>query len=57
MILKLTYGIDAKSAKDPFLVLVDEAMEIVSKATIPGRFLVDTIPACELRDYLTKLVQ
>lgn len=46
MILNITYSIDSRSIHDPFLVMVDKAMEIVSMATIPGRFLVDTIPAC-----------
>lgn len=55
MILNFTYGIDARSIHDPFLALVDKAMEIVSLATIPGRFLVDTIPACMFHGPLPNL--
>lgn len=46
MILNFTYGIDTKSIQDPFMVLVEKTMQIVSMATIPGMFLVDTIHAC-----------
>jgi hypothetical protein len=44
LILDFAYGIDAKSVDDPILQLIEKSMHVVSKATIPGVFLVDTLP-------------
>ena len=42
----MTYGIDLKSADDPYLIAVFEAVRTLGDALIPGRFLVDAIPIC-----------
>lgn len=52
MILSLAYGLDVQSHDHPILEMVETHMEIVSKTTMPGAFLVDTIPArmlCNLK--------
>ncbi|KAJ7708648.1 cytochrome P450 [Mycena rosella] len=45
LIMDVTYGIDIRSPGDPYTTLAEEAMYGVSIATLPGRFLVNTIPA------------
>ncbi|KAJ6563069.1 cytochrome P450 [Mycena vulgaris] len=44
VILSVTYGIDALSADDPYLSMVEKAAESLKIAMVPGRFLVDSIP-------------
>ena len=46
IILKIAYGytIDAHRP-DPLVVLADEALDQFSQATVPGKWLVDTLPA------------
>ena len=46
IVLSITYGIDSKSADDPFLKANVEASYAVSATLVPGNFLVDTIPIC-----------
>ena len=43
-ILRVVYGIDAVGEDDPFLALVDDALDAVSQGMIPGRFLVEYLP-------------
>ncbi|KAJ7658590.1 cytochrome P450 [Mycena rosella] len=45
LIMDVTYGIDASIPGDPYTNLAKEAMHGLSVASLPGRFLVDTIPA------------
>ena len=42
--LSVTYGLDLKSAEDPFLSATREASHALGIALEPGRFLVDAIP-------------
>jgi len=42
--LSATYGLDIKSAEDPFLSATREASHALAIALEPGRFLVDAIP-------------
>ncbi|KAJ7125761.1 cytochrome P450 [Mycena crocata] len=44
LIMKVTYGIDVLSSNDPYISVAKEAAHGVAIATIPGTFLVDTIP-------------
>ena len=46
IILSATYGIDVKSADDPFLNATLEASHTLAAALVPGKFLVDTVPLC-----------
>ncbi|KAJ7467798.1 cytochrome P450 [Mycena galericulata] len=45
LILNVTYGINVLSSNDPYIDLAEKAMHGLSVASIPGAFLVDTIPA------------
>ncbi|KAJ6580641.1 cytochrome P450 [Mycena capillaripes] len=45
LMMDVTYGIDVRSSDDPYITLAKDAMHGFSVATIPGAFLVDTIPA------------
>ncbi|KAJ7044390.1 cytochrome P450 [Mycena alexandri] len=46
LIMQVTYGIEVSSAKDdPYISIAKEVMHGLSVASIPGAFLVDTIPA------------
>jgi hypothetical protein len=40
------YGIDVLPTGDPYIQLAEQAMEAASEASIPGSFLVDTLPMC-----------
>ncbi|KAJ7731639.1 cytochrome P450 [Mycena metata] len=42
--MSLTYGIDVLPAHDPYISLAEEAVTSAAVATIPGKFLVDSIP-------------
>lgn len=44
--MRVTYGYYIQSEDDPYLTVVLTAMTNFSKATAPGTFLVDFIPAC-----------
>ena len=46
LIMSVTYGMDVKSAEDPFLRGILEATHAFTTATVPGKFLVDIIPMC-----------
>ncbi|KAG7085519.1 hypothetical protein E1B28_003079 [Marasmius oreades] len=45
IILRISHGYEVQEGKDPFVTLADEATEQFSKATSPGGFLVNLIPA------------
>lgn len=45
MIMDVTYGIQILPADDPYVRAAADALEGVEEALVPGRFLVDTIPA------------
>ena len=44
LVMEMTYGLHVADNKDRFLRATVEAMEITTRAMIPGAFLVDTIP-------------
>ncbi|KDQ22111.1 hypothetical protein PLEOSDRAFT_1079619 [Pleurotus ostreatus PC15] len=43
-ILSISYGIDAKPTNDPNISLVDEAVDVINRAAIPGEYLVELLP-------------
>ena len=43
--MRVVYGIDIKTYDDKFIRAAEEASETVASTTIPGKFLVDVIPA------------
>ncbi|KAJ6580672.1 cytochrome P450 [Mycena capillaripes] len=45
LIMDVTYGIGVHSSDDPYIQIAKDAVHGVSVASIPGAFLVDTIPA------------
>ncbi|KAJ7241641.1 cytochrome P450 [Mycena rebaudengoi] len=45
LIMSVTYGIEVVPYNDPYITLARDAMHGVAIASIPGTFLVDTIPA------------
>ncbi|KAF7367189.1 O-methylsterigmatocystin oxidoreductase [Mycena sanguinolenta] len=45
VIMSTMYGISVDSAQDPYIVRAEAAMNMISKAAIPGEFLVDLLPA------------
>ncbi|KAJ7697457.1 cytochrome P450 [Mycena rosella] len=45
LIMDVAYGIDVLPSNDPYIGLSEEVMSGLSVAAVPGRFLVDTIPA------------
>ncbi|KAJ7917719.1 cytochrome P450, partial [Mycena leptocephala] len=44
LILSVTYGIEVLPVDDLYIALVEEAVQSASEASIPGKFLVDSIP-------------
>ncbi len=44
IILRISHGYDVKWQNDPFVQLAEEALDIFSISTQPGRFLVDILP-------------
>ncbi|KAK7692050.1 hypothetical protein QCA50_005455 [Cerrena zonata] len=44
IIMKITYGYSVTEGKDPYVDIVDKAMENFSVTTTPGAFLVDVLP-------------
>ncbi|KAJ7113937.1 cytochrome P450 [Mycena epipterygia] len=47
LIMDVTYGIIIQPSNDPYVDLVKEAMHVISVGSIPGQFLVETIPALQ----------
>ncbi|KAG6825741.1 hypothetical protein H0H92_002603, partial [Tricholoma furcatifolium] len=45
VIMSTIYGIDVRSAEDQYISAAEAAMDVISKAVLPGAFLVDLIPA------------
>ncbi|KAJ7607917.1 cytochrome P450 [Roridomyces roridus] len=45
IIMGVTYGIDVLPTDDPYVKLAQQAVEGLVHASIPGRFLVDSVPA------------
>ncbi|KAJ7056066.1 cytochrome P450 [Mycena amicta] len=45
VIMSTMYGISVESAQDPYIVRAEAAMNMISKAAIPGEFIVDLLPA------------
>jgi hypothetical protein len=41
------YGIKVLPKADPYIVIVEKALEAVIAAANPGAFLVDVLPVCE----------
>ena len=46
IILSVTYGIDVKSTKDPFLTATLDGSHALATFMVPGKFLADAIPLC-----------
>ena len=44
--LRIAYGYKVVEGNDPFVSLVNEAMEQFSLSISPGAFLVDLVPSC-----------
>ncbi|KAG6914605.1 hypothetical protein DXG01_016368 [Tephrocybe rancida] len=53
VIMSTIYGIDVHSAEDQYISIAELAMDMISKAVIPGAYLVDLIPAMK---YLPKWI-
>lgn len=45
-ILGIAYGLDIREAQDPYIADAKLAVEAFSAGTVPGAYLVDTIPLC-----------
>ncbi|KAK7014364.1 O-methylsterigmatocystin oxidoreductase [Favolaschia claudopus] len=45
VIMSTMYGICVESAEDPYIVRAEAAMNMISKAALPGEFIVDLLPA------------
>ncbi|KAF7334865.1 Cytochrome P450 [Mycena sanguinolenta] len=45
VIMNITYGIDIRGADDKYIKIAKEGIERISTASMPGAFLVDSIPA------------
>jgi hypothetical protein len=43
----ITYGYSVKEGDDPYVEVVDAAMDGLSETVLPGAFIVDVIPSCE----------
>ncbi|KAF8884271.1 cytochrome P450 [Gymnopilus junonius] len=44
VIMSTIYGISVRSPQDPYITIAESAMNMISKAVIPGAFIVDLIP-------------
>ena len=44
LVMEMTYGLNITNNEDKFLRAALEAVEITTRAMVPGAFLVDTIP-------------
>jgi hypothetical protein len=47
IILRISHGYEVKENNDPFIDLADRAMDHFSRSTVPGAFIVDTMPFCK----------
>ena len=47
VLLHISYGYEVKENNDPFIDLAERALDIFSKATAPGAWMVDIIPSCK----------
>ncbi|KAK7031915.1 cytochrome P450 [Favolaschia claudopus] len=47
LVMEITYGIDVREAEDPYIKVAEGAMYGLSVASIPGAFLVDSVPALQ----------
>lgn len=45
-IMSLTYGFEVKSHDDPFLAAAERGVTLTEEATVPGGYLVNTLPIC-----------
>lgn len=45
-ILGIAYGLDIREAQDPYIIDAKLAVEAFSTGSVPGAYLVDTIPFC-----------
>jgi hypothetical protein len=45
VIFRVTYGREVKSVDDYLVYAVEEAVQLTTMLSLPGRWLVDTIPA------------
>lgn len=45
--MDVAYGFDVLPENDPFISMVEESLDSLNEATVPGRFLVDFIPIRE----------
>ena len=43
----IMYGIRSKSEKDKYFIIADRSLEAMSRAMVPGAFLVDAFPVCK----------
>lgn len=49
IILKISHGYTIKPhGGDPFVDLADEVLDVFSSTLVPGAYLVDVFPVCEL---------
>jgi cytochrome P450 len=48
-IMSIAYGMDVRPHDDPYIAIGETANDVVAQATVPGSYLVDTLPfrACE----------
>ena len=44
--MSLTYGFEVKSHDDPFLAAAERGVTLTEEATVPGGYLVNTLPIC-----------
>ncbi|KAJ7251241.1 cytochrome P450 [Mycena rebaudengoi] len=44
LIMSITYGIDTLPSNDPYMETAEAAIDAITQATVPGRYLVDMIP-------------
>ena len=56
IILMITYGYSLKENDDPYLEVAEATMNGFNEVIVPGAFLVDMIPSCELRSLLSRAV-
>lgn len=43
----MTYGYPIKDGNDPYIDVVNKATKQFAQASLPGAFLVDTLPICK----------
>ena len=54
-ILRISFGYTLKEERDELVDVVNEAVHGFVVSTTPGAFLVDAIPACELRCFVGRI--